>query len=214
MKKVLLGILMAAMLVSFCGCKDMEPSIWDIDQDDDWEIWAEGKIIRIMKVENPRCSNGVDCSGHVPIDAYIFEDGKEVEIGGIRNPGTIRAGQYGTLYKRNLGSADGESWFQWRVNKNIPVTVARKPQPISINTKPNDFNINIVDDNKSVWINSSQKNPERYTPVLVKFKNDTISVGYINNINEWKLSINRRLDDGGKTIAKTEIIFWKSVDLD
>ena len=150
---------------------------------------------------------------HAQLDNYVFEDGREVALHQIKDPGIISPGQTGNLYKYIYStSKDCYAWFQWVQDKSVPVS--QKPISIPIDTKPTALDINIVDNDKPVWIDNSEQNPKRYIPVLVKFKNDTVSVGYINNINEWKLSINRRLDGGGRTIAKTEIIFWKSVDID
>lgn len=217
MKKLLFGILMAAMLVSFCGCDETKPTKWNTD-DKYWEIWATGKLISIDKVGHPVCEKSKGyCGTHPQLDNYVFDTGQEVALHQIKDPGKIVPGQTGTLYKYVYNdSKNYYSWFQWVQDKSVPVETAKKPKPISIpaNSKPTALNINIVDNDKPVWIDNSKENPKRYIPVLIKFKNDTISVGYINNINEWKLSINRRQDDGGKTIFKNEIIFWKSLDID
>jgi hypothetical protein len=216
MKKVLFGILLVAMMVSFCGCDDTRPSKWDFTDVKRWEIRASGKLVSISKISHPSCSKDKGyCSNHPQLDNYVFEDGREVALHQIKDPGIVSPGQTGNLHKYIYGgSKDCYAWFQWVQDKTIPVSVAQKPISIPAFTKPTALNINIVDKDKTIWIDNSEQNPKRYTPVLIKFKNDALSIGYINNINEWKLSINRRQEGGGETIAKTEIIFWKSVDID
>ena len=76
MKKVLFGILMVVMLVSFCGCDDTRPSKWDVTDTKRWEIRASGKIVSIDKVSHPSCDNDKGyCSMHAAeILGYCHED--------------------------------------------------------------------------------------------------------------------------------------------
>jgi hypothetical protein len=220
MKKILTLVLVTACLV-LVGCDDSKPTQWDVIKDADWEIWAEGKLTGITKAPDPRCGDDDnECSNHPFIDHYVFNNEKTVCIRLMRNPGLMSIGQTGTLYKYTYysNSKDVHAWFQWIQDRSVPVS---KPdnktnisaKKISIPTNKDNYLRIQIDKEDSEWNLTSSGNPERYTPVLIKFKNDTLSLGYINSINEWKLSINQREDEGGETITKSQIIFWKSVDI-
>jgi hypothetical protein len=213
-------ILGGMVLCIVFGCLDGKPTVWDIEDDDSWEIWSEGTITSIKAVANP--------DNTISNDAYeiVFDNGNMILAGQLRNPGIVQIGEVGTLYKHNLGNENSVSWFQWigdegvRAEKNAerrkdwtPATKtigerasARSPEVATAPIEPPVIAYQ--------WVDRVDKNPERYTPVLIKLKNNTMSLGYINNINEWKLSINEKDDKGGKTISNLDIIAWKNVDVE
>lgn len=219
MRKVFLSVLIGMMLV-ICGCDNLKPTELNVQKDAQWEIWAQGTLTDIVKGINPSCGNSdpTSCSKHPLIDYYVFNDERKVCFRLLINPGLMSIGQTGTLYKHTQGgnsNKDYHSWFQWVRDVNIPILAKTSilAKKISIPTnKDNSLRITI-DKEESEWNLSSDGKPKRYTPVLIKFKNDTISVGYINNLNDWKLSINQREENGGETISNQDIIFWKSVDI-
>ena len=163
-----------------------------------WDIWAKGTIKETGIKRSPTCDKKPicppDCTKH---GSYFFAiiDDKRIMIHNVLNPGEFTVGSNGVLYRHNVGQSNEKSWFQW---------IEKKPketeQPIST----------II--SKYEWVLRTDYNPERYIPVLMKFKNKTLAIGYINNLNEWKLSINTNVEDGGETIYNLDIMSWKNID--
>lgn len=216
MKKIFLTVLMLSMLAVF-GCDDSKPNRWETSRRG-WEIWGQGKLVSITHgVKDPSCAYDEDECTCDRLIQYTFNNGQEVYLRLIKDPGTIMIGQHGTLWKWNFSNRpDSRSWFQWKINEDIPIdtSITTIVKPI-ISAKKREFPTIPIDyTERPIWTDASKENPERYTPVLIKFKNETLSVGYINNINEWKLGINRREDDGGNTVSKMDILFWKSLDIE
>ncbi len=207
MKKFLLLLLLSFMLI---GCKPEPPTNYNVNENSDWEIWATGKLTKIEIVKHSKCRHkkpypGPSCWSYYQ---YTFEDGTKVDLTKIKDKGLVKVDSTGVLYKLGANNYDRTAMFQWITGPKSQASIPAKK------TKDGNFNVLIDYSEAPVWIDCTQKSPNRYTPVLIKFENETLSVGYINNLNEWKLSINRRQDDGGgATIPKNEIIFWKSLDL-
>jgi hypothetical protein len=201
MKKIIVLLFIIISTFSLCGCLDVKPAEWDITKDTSWENYLEGVIRTITTIPNPNAD--ID----VPAFEIVFEHGQTVIVGGVKDPGSIKPGDYGILYKRNLQNDDYESWFQWIT---ILPNIEKENQYTTTNIVPT------IQDNSSnqKWIERASSNPKKYTPVLIKFINHTYSVGYINDINEWKLSINQFKENGGEIIPNTDIIAWKNIDIE
>ena len=193
------------------GCSKKNPINWDVNENSDWEIWATGELVSVEIIKHEDCKHqdpvpGPNCWSYYK---YTFNDGTHVNSNYIKDKGLVKVGTKGTLYKLYPLKNDKTTWFQWKPDVGV---VSRPPSSAK---KVEDGNLTTLIDysEKSIWVESTQNKPDRYTPVLVKFVNDTLSVGYINNLNEWKLSINKQQEGGGKTIRNNEIIFWKSLDI-
>jgi len=197
MKKSFLIFLIVTVMMFICGCDDDKPKDWDTSKCK-WIERINGKVIS-KRYEG---SNNVD---------YLIKfDGArwQIRCGNIANFKEIKIGTIGTLYKHCYGNADMWSWFKWVPDSETSDSVENTPSE----QIPSEQIVSQQEIKKSSWIDVANKNPKRYTDVLIKFKNETISVGYINSINEWKLSINKLEKDGGKIIPKWEIISWKKVN--
>jgi hypothetical protein len=214
MKKFLLLILLC---VSLIGCAKVEPEKpinWNINEEPLWEIWAQGEVLGLEIVRPDICDNNRKCAPSCLYHGTLlikFEN-NEFAINQVKNPGSIKIGDVGTLYKYRDKKSDRYArwqWFPdgtapWRYSPDKTTTVGKK----TIAKKIAPATSTLINYN-----NWSEGKPERYVPVLIKFSNETLSVGYINNLNEWKLSINKREADNGRTIPNNEIIFWKTLDI-
>ncbi len=215
MKKSLWLVSIVLMLALLSGCEDVKPSNWDITGTggETWEVWGKGTIVDISDTVSDRCGSSYPCSNH-NCKAYKFDNGKVVKLRFVRNPGTIEAGQKGTLYRcMRVDKEDTNAWFQWILDSKATSIPTKERKTLKVADEPNALNINVVNVSSSPWIDSRKETPERYNEVAVKFKDGTKSIGYITNINEWKLSIHKLEDNGGATISNSDIIQWKKVDL-
>lgn len=208
MKKFLLLLLLPLI---FCGCSgEPEPPInWNVDENTDWSVWAKGTLVKIEKVRLERCK-------HKEIQdtcwfnyRYTFNDDSTVLLRKIKNPGLVKAGQTGTLYKLgDKGYALNSHFYaryQWIEDKDK--TVAPPAKKVEKSDSLIDYS------EITSWINVLKGKPERHKIVLLKLNNNTLILGYLDNINEWKWSHNKNEEDGGVTIPNNKVIFWKSVDI-
>jgi hypothetical protein len=111
MKKILLLVLSLFML---SGC---EPTDWDVNTNSKWSVWAEGQILSITSYRPSFCNISpvceTECTKHGGTNRRLrFAEG-QYAVNKTRDPGRIRLGQKGTLYKYDTGKPDCESWFQW-----------------------------------------------------------------------------------------------------
>jgi hypothetical protein len=226
MKKTCLAMLMVLMGLAILGCDDSKPN-WDTSRRH-WEIWGQGKIASITAdVIDPLCphTNKQTCGFHPVTTKYVFDNGREVSLRLIKDPGTVYAGQSGVLWKfTGYNSPDHFAWFQWIQDTDIPVDkgVAQTETKPAKKTDKKDSLITYgdipkasYDEKKTVkrynWKIYPDVRPARFQMVLMRLEDGTITTGHINNINEWKYETARQQDKGGITI--TTVAAWKELDL-
>ena len=205
-----------AMIV-LAGCKP-EDDQWDVSEDC-WEVWSQGIVTNIAEVL-------VKGSTKERI-RYTFDNGAIIEMGHIKNPGSVQAGSTGTLYKFTLYNADDDdAWFQWVPDENAAISpqkktsslmeVETKEELLSNNTpEPRAF-FAVEDGEVKVktrhdWQGMMPPPPVQQT-VLVKFEDGLVTTAYYTRTKEWKAEIDRRKMSGG--IALKNIVQWKIVDLE
>jgi hypothetical protein len=159
-------------------------------------------------MRNPDCTNGEHCNNHPPIQSYIFNDEREISVINIKNPGNVKLGQVGKLYKYNNDTSDHNAWFQWIVDETVVASPAKK----EIKSELIEYN-EVAETPELIcrWKSYSTSKPVKYQIVLSKLSNGIITTGHLNHINEFKLEANRDVEDNGRTI--TNVVSWKEIDL-
>ena len=203
-------VLAIVSLACLSGCEiKIEPE--DITTSDYWDVSAYGEIISITEYIKPGCKNGTGCNTTTHWhEVFKFDDGTEVRVRKIKNRGMVKVGQTGKLYRRRVDSNyDFRCRFEW-----VPDIIEKEDATVEKKEVEPEEIVKIVYQDNYEWIHCSDENPERFQMVLIKFKDGTMSLGYRNHINEWKLSINKNQEDGGKTISRLDIISWRQVNVD
>jgi len=229
MKKEILGAVVVCLVVLLTGCDDPEPSNFDVHSDDRWEIMAQGVLKEFHPVKDCPCvrHNG---RGEWCRENYAFTVGDDVDpviAGQIKNSGLIKTGQYGTLYKCDIGNHNRESWFQWVPSANqayisedaVAEEVFRKimeqeksKRVVSATPAITTSTIKIISDveeevSTAKWFRSDIYKPEVYKLVLLKLDDGIITTGRINVKGQWKLETDKNKMSGGRPITNVEE--WK-----
>ncbi len=222
MKKLILTI---TMIIILSGCSasdspsekkdDIKPSNWDPVNDLRWKRITTGEIIQKEYQRDklcdrfPKCSNY--CLAHGSYFNIIFTHGEIFSVGNIERPDLICKGQYGSLYKYNIGSPDNRSWFQWILEKRPSqndkfvknIISVKKPTIIIKKDKP------VINE----WIKSEDtEDLKQNNIVLIKLDNDIITTGFITYDKKWKLSFNINRYQYGKTLDN--VLMWKRINLE
>ena len=233
MKKLFLVVLTLVTLV-MVGCDDCKPSGsgWDVDRHSNgWEVWGQGRLASLTtQLLDPTCPHTVkeDCISCPKVSCFTFDNGREVYLRLIRNPGTVIEGQTGKLYRKGTNSRDSKSWFQWVPDLNVPIVPTEADGEIKTHPKIHKHKVEesdlikygdipkaTYDKEKPVkrynWKSYPDVRPPRFQTMLVRLEDGVIMTAYINNINEWKSETNRKEKDGGDSI--TNVASWKELDL-
>lgn len=222
-KKTLIsiGLILAALVLFLTGCEegisrlpeDGEPTNWDIKTDLRWKEVATGTIKeKILKRygycdRSPKCKK--DCLKHGTYFNILFENGETYSVGQVKRYRIVVAGQYGTLYKYDIGSPDSDSWFQW-VLKRFPQE-KKSISEVKI-SQPTIYSEKITEKPKKSWKNAKIVLPKAHEPVIVKFKSGIITIAYVNQKEDWKLTSNREKTSGGSSIYN--VAEWQEFNLE
>ena len=217
-KKMLIGIglILAALILLLTGCIEIEtpPENWDVE--DATSAWTKVKTGTIdVKIYHrsktcdaaPVCDQYSSCHGSYV--QFTFNDGSTYLIGRIRRFGAVIEGSSGSLHKYDTGDSDEDSWFQWVENgssqKAKSVSEVKTSQP-TVSSKRTTEKI------KKSWKNAKIVLPNAHKPVIVKFKNGIITIAYVDQKENWKLTSNRKKTSGGSSIY--DVDEWQELDLE
>jgi hypothetical protein len=109
-------------------------------------------------------------------------------------------GEYGTWYS---GKEGGKHTYKWVIGQSSNRQPA-KPSP-KAKVKVNTPTVVSID-----WVSASTL-PEINKVVLIQFDDGSTSTAYVNDKSEWKLDMNRKSYNGGRTYIN--IVKWKGIDL-
>ncbi len=219
MKKILLGILLILASITLTGCDCDRPNTWNVNEDDKWGILAEGEIIEFDIKRNPTCDKTTvcdpSCLKHGSYRYLTFNNGKTIALGIIKDPGLIKIGQTGKLYKYG-DTSNTKAYFQWVGDKTyLPeATIIKKEiKPIIhsvISIPKNTEDINIINHE---WRRISDiEDLKAKEIVLIKLNDSIITTGFITYDKQWKLGLNINKYNYGKTLSN--VLEWKKLELE
>ena len=221
--KIIILTICLVSLLSGCAQKK-EPINWDVSSEDKWEIYGTGEITELKFVQTCSCSTHGDTRKNWCREAYSIRiDNEEpVLMNRIKDPGTVKVGLTGTLYKYNLGGRNERSLFQWigqeiHVNKITLQSEILEEKQSTIEFQLTDLKQKAtnsiedpIDTSYYQWQDASKtSNLQLHEIVLVKLKNGHTTTGFITYHTKWKLGININKYNYGRDI--TDIIKWKKI---
>ena len=120
--------------------------------------------------------------------------------------GAVIEGSSGTLYKYDVGESDENSWFQWiesgSSQEKKPIPGVETPSLIDYSDKKT----------KKSWKDARIVLPSAHEPVIVKFKSGVVTIAYVDQKENWKLTSNRDKTSGGSSIYN--VAEWQKLDLE
>ncbi len=222
MKKISLTIVIAIMFIlSGCCGKCQKPKEWDVTKDSQWEIYSKGKITDIKIVQG--CTGDHKTKEQWCKEAYEFsiDNNIPILIGNLRNPGLVRVGKTGILYKYGNTLKNKKAWFQWifaesSYNTNNIDDVREKnivKKSKAITKKSPIFTIKTDKPRINEWTKPDDiEGLKQNDIVLIKLDNDIITTGFITYDKKWKLSFNINKYQYGKTLDN--VLMWKRINLE
>jgi hypothetical protein len=225
--KLLVLLIISPMILSGCDIRGDSPSTWDIEVDTKWVVYREGEIEKFAIKRAPYCDKPtkcpLDCLKHGSYRYIQLCEMGPMRIGQIRNPGGIKIGSIGKLYKYDTRGSDETAWFQW-VEQKKPKE--EKLQTV-VTTKKEQNNITIEEKDKSITITTKKKEEKiendwrradnladlnKKIVVLIVLNDGIITTGFITHDEQWKLGLNINKYKYGKTL--TNVSKWKRLELE
>ena len=220
MKKLILTVTMTVLTFMLNGCcgECGKPKEWDITKDSNWEVYAKGKITNIKIVQG--CTGDHKTREQWCKEAYEFSINNNIPVlvGNLRNPGLVKVGETGILYKYGNRLKNKKAWFQWVVKESPYITDNVREKDIvkkskAITKKDPIFTIKKDKPIINEWIKSDDiDNLKPNDFVLIKLDNDIIAIGFITYDKKWKLSFNINKYQYGKTLDN--VLMWKRINLE
>ena len=217
-KKTLIGIrfILTVLVLFLTGCVEIEslPGNWDVeDASSAWTIVKTGTLDVKKYHRNGTCDKSPVCdqysSCHGSYVQFTFDDSSTYLVGRIRRFGAVIEGSSGTLYKYDTGNSDENSWFQW-VESKFPQK-ERLVSKVKI-AQPTIYSKKITEKTKKSWKNAKIVLPKSHEPVIIKFKSGIITIAYVDQKENWKLTSNKDKTSGGSSIYN--VAEWQELDLE
>ena len=208
---------MLFVTVMLMGCDDGKPSNWDV-QKGDWNCVASGTLTKYTKIRDCRCDCDVDDETKWCQADYIFsiDDEQNIIAGVLRDPGIIKVGSIGKLYKNEKGFQDKDSWFQWVETSPPESKKAPTEAIIEVISPPESKKVAVIEVKEEVidgsWKRSNNINYlEIGTVVLVKLDDGIVTTAYLSEKKEWMLNSSKYKFKGGRPIEN--VSEWVNLNL-
>ena len=207
------------MAIVFIGCekKEKTPFTWDVELSDKWNIYGSGEIQKFHIVRGEWCDRSSpcpsDCISHGSYRIIEFKEGTTVSIKEIKDPGLIKIGSIGKLYKYNTGRQNKDSLFRWIEDEEIiePSKPIAESSNCAIKTEIKYIEKSTTE--KYEWKKSKDTEDLKANEfVLIKLDNDIITIGFVTYDKKWKLSLNIGKYEYGETL--NNVFQWKQIDLE
>jgi hypothetical protein len=214
LNKVAYSVMGFIVLCLLFGCLDGKPSSWNINEGK-WELWSEGEIASLEDLKE----------GEATYKEILFSNGHSIVMGAIKDPGRIKVGSIGKLYKNNLGNADNVSWFQWIANEDdqqVKIDEATdliekiiKREKTAKEEKSSTIKAEIAKpvDTTGSWNNGDKIEDLKVNDlVLIELDDGIITTGFVTYDRQWKLGTNKNKYQHGRTLDSVQK--WKRINLE